>query len=397
MAERAEREEGGRPAPAGGVRVSIDVLARYLAALQVPEGPSLRLLSVRPLSASGQAGQSVVDEPQRPGGAVDLRPGLRLLIELEEEGRPRSLVLRTSPADVFGHERPADRAGAILRRYEASRDGASEEPAAQVRPLGLGAATRAGELLSLDEASEYFLLMELAPGEPYMSDLERIAREGRLRPGDEGRVLLLADYLAELHANKRRDTALYRRRLRDVLGEDEGVLSLLDGLPEDSPLATAEQLERLEHLFVAWRWRLRDLSHRLSRVHGDFHPRNIIFNQDDEFRLLGRSRGCWGEPADDVAALLLHFLFFSLHLHASLEGPFRVLYELFHERYQEWAVDRELTAVLPPYVAWRALVLAHPLRFPELAEETRRSLLGLASNVLAADRFLPARLADYMP
>jgi aminoglycoside phosphotransferase (APT) family kinase protein len=44
-------------------------------------------------------------------------------------------------------------------------------------------------------------------------------------------------------------------------------------------------------------------------VHGDFHPWNILFQNDCDFAVLDRSRGEWGDPADDVAPLTINYLF----------------------------------------------------------------------------------------
>lgn len=43
---------------------------------------------------------------------------------------------------------------------------------------------------------------------------------------------------------------------------------------------------------------------RLRQVHGDFHPWKILFELGADFRLLDRSRGEFGDPADDVTSLI---------------------------------------------------------------------------------------------
>ena len=40
-------------------------------------------------------------------------------------------------------------------------------------------------------------------------------------------------------------------------------------------------------------------------MHGDFHPWNLLFREGVEFSVLDRSRGEWGEPADDVIRALI--------------------------------------------------------------------------------------------
>ena len=74
-------------------------------------------------------------------------------------------------------------------------------------------------------------------------------------------------------------------------------MGILDSYPHPYPLLPAADCEALERDLVSWRWRLRERHHRLSRVHGDFHPWNLLFREDTELSVLDRSRGEWGEPA----------------------------------------------------------------------------------------------------
>jgi adenylylsulfate kinase-like enzyme len=50
---------------------------------------------------------------------------------------------------------------------------------------------------------------------------------------------------------------------------------------------------------------------RLARMHGDFHPFNIVFDGAQP-TMLDASRGVCGDPADDLTALAVNFLLFAL-------------------------------------------------------------------------------------
>jgi Ser/Thr protein kinase RdoA (MazF antagonist) len=161
------------------------------------------------------------------------------------------------------------------------------------------------------------------------------------------------------------------------------------------PPAACEELERD---LVTWRWRLRGRAHRLSRAHGDFHPWNLLFRTGTEFSILDRSRGEWGEPADDVAALAVNYLFFGMRkLQASGERgvaePFRGLFHRFVSAYVTSSGDTEVLETLPPFFAFRLLVLAHPRWYPTLADVTRAELLRLARCMAVSTRFDPADLS----
>ena len=144
---------------------------------------------------------------------------------------------------------------------------------------------------------------------------------------------------------------------------------------------------------VSWRWRLRPFSHRLRRVHGDFHPWNLLFREGTtEFAVLDRSRGEWGEGADDVAALGINYLFFGVQKSArsgrvGVDQPFLELFRTFLDAYVAASGDAEVLDVLPPFLAFRALVIAHPRWYPDLAGASRVWLLRFAHRMVAATRF----------
>ena len=104
--------------------------------------------------------------------------------------------------------------------------------------------------------------------------------------------------------------------------------------------------------------------------HGDFHPWNLLFREGTDFSVLDRSRGEWGEPADDVAALGDQ-----LPLLRPAQGRPRTASAAWPSRsarssapssttYIEASGDDELLEVLPPFLAFRALVIAHPRWYP---------------------------------
>jgi hypothetical protein len=161
------------------------------------------------------------------------------------------------------------------------------------------------------------------------------------------------------------------------------------------PPAACESIERAA---VSWRWKLRGRVHRLSMTHGDFHPWNILFREGNDFSLLDRSRGEWGEPADDVSALSVNYLFFGLRKGA-LSGepevvaePFLGLFHDFLNVYLDRSGDREILQVLPPLFMFRALVIAHPRWYPDLAEGTRVALINFAQALSRDLPFDPATL-----
>ncbi|MEX2148023.1 MAG: hypothetical protein WED01_13525 [Candidatus Rokuibacteriota bacterium] len=130
----------------------------------------------------------------------------------------------------------------------------------------------------------------------------------------------------------------------------------------------------------------------------DFHPWNSLFTGGTQLTVLERRRGDWGEPADDVAALAANYLLFGMRRAAGgaergVAEPFRTLFQTFLATYLDAGRDDELLETLPPFFAFRALVLAHPRRSPDLTPDTRAELLHFARCMAEATRFDPADLS----
>lgn len=238
------------------------------------------------------------------------------------------------------------------------------------------------------------MLTEYVSGESYSHDLERLRDTGDLTGLDLLRADALCDYPVEIHKAPGSDPGLYIRRIRELVGHGECIMGIADSYPQH-PLAPVSLLEKIEHLCVVWRWRLKGFSHRLRQVHGDFHPWNILFRSSDDFSLLDRSRGEYGDPADDVASLTMNYLFFSLQRSGRLEGALESLFLRFWERYLEKRGDREMLSVVPPFLAFRGLVMASPLWYPTLRDTVRQRILAFIVAVLESGRFDPLEANNY--
>jgi len=302
----------------------------------------------------------------------------------------RSAVLETMSPGPFGHEHMADRAQAILWDYESYGRLPSH-----VKALDVGAFTSNQELFSVGKAREFFVLTQWVEGASYHEDLRRLIEGGSLRTLDRRRTKALASYLASIHRRKRRDPALYRRRLRELVGHGECIMGLTDSYPVPFGFITRDVLRGIEEACNRWRWQLRNKTHRLAQVHGDFHPWNVLFRRRTDFSVLDRSRGEWGEPADDVTSMAFNYVFCSLCRSRRLQGPFEVLFRLFWDTYLDQSGDEEVALAAAPFFAFRGLVIASPVWYPKLPMDVRKRIFTFMQNVLEASRFDPARVNEY--
>jgi hypothetical protein len=316
--------------------------------------------------------------------------GRPIKIDYELAGEPRSAVLETVTPGPFGHEHMADRAQILLW----SHDAYNRLPQ-HVRSLDVGGFQKNGSLLSVGCVDEFFIVNEFVAGSGYNHDLERLRDGAPLDDRDLARADALCDYLVAIHRRRGPDPSLYQRRIRELVGNHECIMGILDAYPDGHECITADALRRIEHACIDWRWRLRGRGDRLCQVHGDFHPWNILFQDRASFVVLDRSRGEWGDAADDVAALTINYLFFALQARDRVDGALGQLFARFWERYLDATQDHELMAVIGPFFAFRGLVVANPVWYPNLKVSVRMKLLNFVNAMLDETVFDPARVAEY--
>jgi len=309
--------------------------------------------------------------------------GKPYLIDFICEGEERSAVLSSMRAQKgFGHDTFADRAGIILWQNTAYN-----VLPRHVQTLDAGFFTRSGSMKSAGDADEFFLLMDRVNGIEYYRDLDRIAESGYFGQLDIDRAKALSDYLVYIHGQKHDDRVLYDRRIRELVGSGECIMGLIDSYPDDFEFYSKKDFERLERECVRWRWKLKPAYGRQCVVHGDYHPWNIMFRNGVDFTVLDRSRGEYGEAADDVSCLSLNYLFYSLRKYGRLQGEFKQLYDTFMENYLIQSGDFEMLRYIQPFYVFRALVVASPVWYPSLDRSVRINLYRFIDNIIAAEEF----------
>ncbi len=295
------------------------------------------------------------------------------------EGEIKELVISSMRGNGFGHDHFSDRAQIMIWQHHAFN-----RLPKHVKTHDVGYFTKDGRMESAGDAEEYFIVCDKVEGEEYVEDLNRLKEGGEIRKEDEERASALASYLADIHAVKKDDAGLYIRRIRELVGHSECIFGLTDSYPARNEFITSEELKNIEKLSIDWRWELKERTKRLCMVHGDFHPWNVMFRKGTDFTVLDRSRGEWGEAADDVSSMTINYLFFGL---LKTEGKevdrdFKRLYDLFFEVYLGRTGDYELLEVIQPFYAFRGLVVASPVWYPNIGLETRTKLFNFIRNVL---------------
>lgn len=306
----------------------------------------------------------------------------------EWRGKEQKIIIKTLFPKDFGHDHFSDRAQVLLLANKAYN--LIPKHVRSIDVVGVGR-----DMVSVGDCEEFFIVMEEAQGENYFKDLDRIKEKGTLTDIDKEKCAKIADYLVEIHKEKHEDPVLYRRKIRDTVGHGECIMGILDTYPQVN-FTDDEEMTEFAQLAVKWWGKIRNKNHRLCVVHGDYHPGNIWW-QNTDFILLDRSRGIYGEPADDVTCLSINYLFYGLRVNEDrFEGPFKELFELFMNTYFEKTEDDEMWELMAPFFAFRTTVVSNPLFYPDVTDRTRRRMFNFALNVMEDDRFSIERIPEYI-
>ena len=301
------------------------------------------------------------------------------------------LIVKSLFPSGFGHDHYSDRAQVLLLAHANYNDMPKHVKAVDV--LGESPV----RLISLKDAREFYMIMEEAEGESYFEDLDAILKRGSLSELDMERAKRLALFLYDIHRLRYDGDAaqvLYRRRIRDLIGHGECIMGIIDAYGR-TEFTTDRELTDYARKCLSWWGKIRNRSERLCRVHGDYHPGNIWF-QGDDFTVLDRSRGSWGEAACDAACLGINYVYYAIKERGTCEGPFAELFRLFLKTYLEKTEDDAFFEVAQPFFAFRVLVLAHPRFYPGDTPKTKRKLLNFGHSLLETQKFDPEKVTDYL-
>jgi serine/threonine protein kinase len=315
--------------------------------------------------------------------------GAGFLIEIQTREGVKQYVIKGLFPEGLGHDYPSDRAQVFLLDLETYNDLPKHAKAIDVL-----AEIEDGSIKSIGGGKEYYLLMEKVEGKDYFSDLREFSKKEKLDSKDISKIKAMTSYLAEIHSIKKESRALYWRKTRDIIGHGECLMGVFDIYPDGT--LSYEEMAEIEKMCVDWRAKLKSKIHRLCQIHGDFHPGNIWFKDNSDFILLDRSRGPYGDAADDVTALCINYIFFSLMYHGEVKGAYLEGLNLFSEEYIKQTKDNELFEVLAPFFAFRGVVVANPVFYPELSDDARNKIFRFVKSVLSSERFDASKVNCYI-
>ena len=329
--------------------------------------------------------------------------GSGFLVEIRTGYGVESYVVKTLLSEGLGHDYPSDRAAVFLLDLDEYKN-----LPGHVKAIDVLSEMEDGTVKSVGGGREYYLLMERAEGRHYFHDLAEFSGKSSLEDRDVLKIEAMTSYLAGIHSVKKDSKTLYWRKLRDTIGHGECLMGVFDTYPDG--VISYDEMAGIIKKSVDWIMKLKPVYGRLSQIHGDFHPGNIWFraqgaaqaysgshlNADTDFVLLDRSRGPWGDPADDVTALTINYIFFSIKNYGDVRGAYLEGLEKFLELYMKASGDTEMPGVVAPFFAFRGAVVANPVFYPELTMDQRRLIFRFVRNVLDDRSFDVGKVNDYL-
>ena len=315
--------------------------------------------------------------------------GSGFLVQMQTEEGFRSYVVKSLLSEGFGHDYPSDRAAVFLQDLDEYGNLPNH-----VKAVDVLAEMEDGTVKSIGGGKEYYLMMEKVEGRDYFNDLADFAGKERLEDCDIAKIRAMASYLSGIHAVKKESITLYWRKLRDTVGHGECLMGVFDMYPDGA--LPYEEMADIVKKSVDWTYRLKPRYERLSQIHGDFHPGNIWFKEYADFIVLDRSRGPWGEPADDLTALAINYIFFSIRKHGDVRGAYLEALKLLIDEYIRLSGDAEILEVTAPFFAFRSAVVANPVFYPDLSANARIKIFNFARAVLSVQRFEVEKVNEYL-
>ena len=325
----------------------------------------------------------------------------------DKNGQDKRYILKTLRGEGFGHDYPSDRANVVIRSlldYNLLPN--------HIKAIDVGSIQDDGTLLTLGRPNDFFIIMEEGKGTEYWKDLDEIRDKKKLDEKDVERIKILAKYSATIHKQKYdgpHAEQLYRRIVRDFVGHGELTMGVIDSFPDKLDFVNGDDIVKIVKKMVEWWDKIKNKSHRLNVLHGDFYPSNIFFD-GEKLLVTDRSRFRYGDAADDVSAFAINLINYSVLAYGDYRNPFKKLFEMFFEEYFKNRKDDKMFEVIPFFFAFRALVCIHPVFYSaewmkkhgfsqesiDKMDKNKKKIVNFIKNILEEDGFKMDKINKYL-
>jgi len=321
--------------------------------------------------------------------------GYKVKFAVKRKKGIKEIVIRTLLPANFSHDWISDRAKVFVLQHELAHGIPNH-----IESFDVSGYTKDNKLVSLGNVKEFFQVVEVAKGVSYSRDFQRIMESGKITGEDIRKAKVLSDYLVKLHGKKFKGSkeelrSIRRRHTRDALGHGEMMMGVIDTYPVHLSFTTKKKLTDLICKAAKFREEIKDIQSRPCRMHGDFHPGNILFD-NKKLTVLDASREVYGDPADDVTTMAINYIWFAVMQSGRFSGPFAELFRVYWNNYFKKTKDRLINRTAGIFFAFRGVVVAHPIFYDLQSDSVRKKMLKFTEKVLSERSFDPKKINKYL-
>ncbi|MFA6475877.1 MAG: phosphotransferase [Candidatus Paceibacterota bacterium] len=221
-------------------------------------------------------------------------------------------------------------------------------------------------------------------------DLLMTPKSGLILPGDIETIGHIAKKLAEVHKIKPKFTEdqkreKYSRCLKDVMIHPELSISfIVNNLGESKIFRGKVKADYLKEMLEVIEY-YQKYYQRISLIHGDFIPKNILVRDNGDVDFIDYSRFEFGEPGVDVGCLYSYLICMSYYLK---NDYYKKLANIFIEKYISETNDLFIKEIAVVYLGFVGLVAMDEKIYPGIATATRMRFLKYILSSLKTKKLL---------
>lgn len=228
---------------------------------------------------------------------------------------------------------------------------------------------------TLGESHHIVEVQKYRKGTPYIEYLDKLSNQKELTTKDKAYMNRIVDKLYLVHSSPLEVTdsqrkKLYTRGLQEVLTHPELTISLLNENHHASNIFEGERkyeyivemLKVIDHLKVH--------NHRLSIIHGDFWPYNILIDDEDDAFFIDYSRITYGDPGHDVGNLYMYLQWLAIYKKNTIYAD---LAEYFLIRYSATGNDELVKQTSVGYIGFTGAACLVEDFYPDATHEMRKT------------------------
>ena len=301
----------------------------------------------------------------------------------------KQFFLKRIKAHDVGFEFPERKLASLLTSHSMTNRVKSKE---NLNSIGVFIYNKEIECIpEINENTQIYQIQEFGgEGKSYLKILDEKNKKQVVDDTDKLEIDKIIDYIIEIHKIKHPSddikilNAVYNDFLRNIIGHPEYILQLFHDMPKDNIVLSPEKQGEYLSLMIEYMHYLKNRSHRLTAIHGDFWGANVFFKENREIFVIDHSRMPWGDPGFDIGLFFGRYL---IKYHSTKNPYFKELGNYFLNEYIKKTGDKDIFDNIVYTLGLIAVIYSSPLHVPDITDETRKSVYEHVVKMLKENRF----------